>query len=285
MELNMLVNTIKNLVGKDFEVYTQMVTKGNTTLTGISIGNGTFKPTVYMEHFENMFREKGYEAVAREMIDICKNAEIPSISVSEMTSLDFVKDHLIVCVSPVGTNNEYVTIPYLDLELYFRVVIEQGDNIGTYKITEKMLNEWGLTKEELLDYDNNVYTCQSMSDVMKESMREEGYSEEEVEMMFGSDYEEIGQHVVGNKLKMYGASVIYKKEILKSIADKCESNLFILPSSIHELLIIPTDINEYVCKEDIDSMVKNVNETEVKLEEVLADHAYIFHRDTMEIEW
>ena len=70
------------------------------------------------------------------------------------------------------------------------------------------------------------------------------------------------------------------KENLKNLASIFNSNLVIIPSSIHEVIIIPLfDCNiSYV-----DNMVNDVNDKALLPEEILSDHAYIFEKDTGEI--
>lgn len=279
MEANILSNTIKNILGTETKVDVSMVQKGNRTLTGVSIGNERIRPMVYMEHYEDLFRAKGYEAVAREIIKTLNEAEIPDFEIPQIASWEYVKNNLILCIAPAGTNDDIVTIPYLDLELFFRVNLDNANmKDGTYKVTELMLTEWNVTKEDLLDVATrtNIYVVKSMRDTLKEMMGD----------MFDDSLEippEQDQTVITTEDSRFGASALYNKELLKEIADKYKSDLYIIPSSIHELIALP--INNAASKEDMDSMVKQVNETEASPEEVLADHAYIFHRDTMEIEW
>jgi len=63
-----------------------------------------------------------------------------------------------------------------------------------------------------------------------------------------------------------------------------ESNLLIIPSSIHECIVIPTNQLD-MDVEEATEIVKAVNTTEVPEEEILSDHVYIFNRDTSKITW
>ena len=71
------------------------------------------------------------------------------------------------------------------------------------------------------------------------------------------------------------------KEKLKKISERLKSNLYILPSSVHEVILIPADdmIDPMVLKD----MVYQVNRTQLKTEEILSDSVYFFSYEKNEI--
>lgn len=279
MNVELLLNTIKSMVDSETTVTLNLVQKGNVTLTGISIGKDSLIPTVYVENYEDLYKSNGYEAVAKEMIEVCENARIPNFSTETITTLDYAKKNLQLCIEPRGKDKNYVTIPYLDLDLYFRVKVS---NDGTYKVKKEMLMSWGITKTDLLDIveETNQYIASSMKDIMIQMMIEYGASDEDIEEIRNNN--DPDQTVVTNTDKLFGASAIYNIELIKKVADRYKSDLYILPSSIHEIILIPISLG---LKEEMDSMVKEINETQVAPEEVLSNHVYIFKRDTMKIEY
>ena len=282
MELELLLNTIKNLVESDVEVTSKIIQKGNINYTGISIGKGNMRPIIYVEDYVDLLQKQGYLTVASKMIEDCSTASQLEIDMHLCFSWDYVKNNLILCIAPTGTNNEYITIPYLDLELYFKVNLENAGTEATYRITDYHLDMWNKTKEELLQIalETNDYSSTSMIDTTIKLLEESGATDEEIEEM--KRISDNNQFIITNANKKYGAAAIYKKEILKEVADRFESDLYIIPSSIHELIVLP--INDYP-KEAMNYMIREVNMNEVDPEEVLSNHVYIFRRDTMEIEW
>lgn len=283
MKLQTLLNTIKTMVDQDTKVFSQTVQKGNKKLTGISIGEGDICPVVYVEDFKDLFDSGNYEDVAKEMIKICKNAvknnNVVNMNVENITSWDYAKEHLLLCIKPASNENDFITIPYLDLELYFRVNLSEG----TYKVNEKMLDMWKVSKKELLEiaFHSNKYVTSSMKDILIAMLKDNGAPDFQIKEIENDN--STNQTVITTSNNLFGASALYHKEILKRVAEQYESDLYIIPSSIHELIACP--LNDYATMEDMNKMVRDVNNTEVSPEEILSNHVYIFHRNTMDIDW
>lgn len=266
MNIDILVTKIKS--NTNLEVSVHDVQKGNVTLTGISIGNGTVRPTLYTRNYEDLYDKYGYDEVAKKMLEDAINAEVNHVDMSCM-EWEYAKENLKLCIAPKGTNRGVVTYPYLDLELYVRVMIKEMNNVNgyaSYKVNQAMLDKWNVSSGQLLRkaFDCTVYKVKSMS-----------------EILFGVE-EDSPLLVVRTEDEMYGASAMYCKDILKQVADKFDSDLLIIPSSIHEILLQPIENLEF---EGINKLINDVNTEQLEPEEVLSDHAYIFHKDTSEITW
>lgn len=89
---------------------------------------------------------------------------------------------------------------------------------------------------------------------------------------------DCGLYMVSNERRTQGAAAIYNMELFKSFAEKLDSDLVIIPSSIHELIVMKNDSS--VSIDYFNNMVKEVNEIQVLPEEQLSDHVYIFNRST-----
>lgn len=75
-----------------------------------------------------------------------------------------------------------------------------------------------------------------------------------------------------------GATVLLYDDILKELSDLFEKDLIILPSSIHEVLILAADENDRQNLDHYTAMVKEVNASQLQDEEILSDHAYYYCR-------
>ena len=86
-------------------------------------------------------------------------------------------------------------------------------------------------------------------------------------------------YVLTNSSKIYGAAGILNKELIRKFAGK--QDYFILPSSLHECIFVP--VNDKFDKEYFDSMVAEVNKTQVSVEERLTNHSYYYDAESGEI--
>lgn len=159
------------------------------------------------------------------------------------------------------------------MEMYVRVKVAED---ATYKVKPGMFKE--VSEDEifaraLLNAKENIL----VEDMAKMLANMIGCDISEL-----PDMGETKMIVVTNKEKVNGAVAICDKELLSNIAREYNSNLVILPSSIHECII---HIDNNPNMETYSNMVREVNETQVEPEEVLSNHAYFFNKETCEISW
>ena len=89
-------------------------------------------------------------------------------------------------------------------------------------------------------------------------------------------------YVATNSKKLNGACVMIYDGLLRDFARKVGRSFYIIPSSIHEVILIPDTLDMDI--RYMKAMVKEVNGTEVALEEVLSDNVYRYDIDTDRIE-
>lgn len=155
----------------------------------------------------------------------------------------------------------------LETYLYIREEIDSTHMVGV-KVTSGYLKTVGLPEESawIRASDNSCSeTMLSSLSRMIAEMTDTLYEEE-------NDVNPI--YVVTNTKKQLGASAILDKHVLERIGQKHKTNqLIILPSSIHEMLVVP-----YTYGFDLESMtemVRDVNDAIVAPKERLTDQAYI----------
>lgn len=262
----MINEIIAELNNRGYKAESVTVVKNGIEKVGIVIGEGIIRPTIYpnLNHTVN-------ECVS-EIINTYENTPKMNINTDKIVKWDYVKNNLQLCLQR-KTNENILKRNYLDMEMYVRVKVTKD---ATYKIKPGMFRE--VSEDEifaraLLNAKENIL----VEDMAKMLANMIGCDISEL-----PDMGETKMIVVTNKEKVNGAVAICDKELLSNIAREYNSNLVILPSSIHECIIhIDNDPN----METYSNMVREVNETQVEPEEVLSNHAYFFNKETCEISW
>lgn len=132
---------------------------------------------------------------------------------------------------------------------------------------------WGLTEAQLFDEakKNTPILLPYQFCPMRKLLREIcPYAVDE------GEEEEESLYVLSNKLRSFGAASMLYEGILEKVGQKLGENYYILPSSIHEVIVVPE--SKSPVKQDLEEMVREINETQVEEEEVLSDRVYYFSR-------
>lgn len=249
-------------------------------------------PNIYLENFYDMYKrgDLNIEEIVEAVADIHEGHK-DEIKHVEIAGLDFdeVRDRIIFRLVNTRMNQrilqESPSVPYLDMSILFYLLVKQDEErIGSIRITHALMQTWSrkVQVRELMKcalrnmprlFPPRVLPILSMIN-----------GEVPDTMMFdftvkeGLAYcEEYGFHSLSNHMGINGAAVILYPGILEEIAAFYQSSLFVLPSSVHEVIILP-DHDEYTL-EGLSAMVKEINSREVETEEVLSDHAYYYNRE------
>lgn len=87
----------------------------------------------------------------------------------------------------------------------------------------------------------------------------------------------IPMFVLSNKSRLEGAACMLYPDVLHDFAERTGSSFYIIPSSIHELLLLSAGHNDE--SGNIRSMIREVNDTQVSREEILSYSVYFFDKE------
>lgn len=279
-----ILTDLQEYYGEDYTLRLHQVKKNNRhILDGIIIQktNCNIAPTIYL----NSYYEKYQCGVPYlEIIEHIKNtyaAHAPSqnIELDFFTDFEQVKGHICMKLIHTDRNKELLAeipyIPFLDLSIvfYYYITLAPFQN-ASILIHNNHMEMWKTNEAELLKlaqentpvllpyyYDDIFSMISSLSD----------YS-------IDIPIDDVPLHVLTNSEKLYGATAILYPNVLSSIAARLNQNLIIIPSSIHEVLLIPTDMDED--KENLNELIHEVNTTQLLPDEILSDHTYYYNRIT-----
>lgn len=172
-------------------------------------------------------------------------------------------------------------VPFLDLEIVFYYCFEMnGLPEGTILIRNSHMERWGvdtglLMKDALENAPNAMPgRCQRIGEFLD---RMSGHGSG----FITQDIESVPLYVVTNRQMSNGAATMLYPGLLKDLSDKLGRNLFLIPSSVHEIIAFADDGEEDTgCIKD---MIFSINRTQVEPQDVLSDSLYYFDRDTGKI--
>ena len=124
------------------------------------------------------------------------------------------------------------------------------------------------------------HEIKSMSEVLCGIMEAEGTEESDEDYMLEMS-DSVPMYVLTNKQKVNGAACMLYPDLIRQFSDRFGKNLFIIPSSVHELLLLPADHKDEAS--EIRCMIREINDTQVRVEEILSYSLYFYDRQKGEI--
>ena len=271
---------------QDAEIKLQEVVKNNgLKLTGITIPKGDQRtvPTVYLDSlYQKYVNGKDADScvgdVADMRIEAQDKAEFIDMGVPDIFDYEKMKGKLQVRICDRQWNEERladkVVTEHGDFAAYYAVNLQENeDGIGSIPVTRSLMNEWGVSAEQIqadaMEVDRNRGIVLMDMNEMVKSMIFGGEPENLLHEKLDIEAIENPMFCLTNTQKMNGASLLLQEDIRKQIGECLESNYFVIPSSIHEVLIIPD--NGIFQVSELNAMVQEVNETQVERQEQLSD--------------
>ena len=269
----------------------EKVTKSNGVLySGLSFrGKDSVQPVIYLDDFYKRFEAgTNIDDIVNQVVEIYISNLINDIDIGEITDFESVKDRIVVAIYNTEANEEKLSnIPhkaYKDLSIYYRVDIplNEKEGMGSMIVNDHILKLWDIGMDEL---DNiawlntrRMYPSKLMS--MFEILQE----------LCGSEMDEMQDclakptmYVLSNVNKVNGAVYIADIDALAMVGDELEDDYIVLPSSRHEVIIVPLSQisdDDYTYLKD---MVYEINRKEVDVEDFLSDNIYLYIRAEKEL--
>lgn len=268
---------IEELQRRGYKADWHEVIKNGVSMKGIIIrSNDPIIPILYTDDLIEAAEkcDHGVEEVADVLIEKYEQQKDIEIDVNRLMSRETVLSHIYIGIQKEsGENIEKKSSEFEGLESYLYVKHSTNGRDYSLKLSPKIMGAINLRSDEawqnaerntFADGETQIQNVASMLSGM------EGIPDEAMEME--SDFPQL--YVVTNRSKCRGASAILDKSVLKEFGKKHKiKKLAVLPSSIHEMLVMP--YSESTNMDDLSFMVADVNKTQVKPEEQLTNRAYL----------
>lgn len=271
---------------RNCRVDVRTVQKNNADCDGITVfeEGSSIHPTMYIEQiYADYTVDRDFDKVMKKAADIYVNAikNSPEIKYQNFVDISYIRDHVFMQLVNFEKNEERLSgiphVKFLDLAIIFRVsVFSSIEGVSSYVLNNDIFRNLSMTIDELKEIaERNTKTMfpfnvSNICDVMEKVTENDLFS-------FIADYD-YKMFVATNDMCINGAVFMTFIDELEKVADNEKSDLLIIPSTIHEVLLVP-------CKSELSDpkMIKEtihaVNST-IKEEEYLSYHLYRFDRST-----
>lgn len=237
----------------------------------LQMPNAVAAPTFYLEDFYEAYCDgTAAEDIAQSMINYARENNLDALPGGiEIDNYDSVRQNLGLIVIGAEKNREYLKDMIYkkieDLALIPIIFTNDAHGPGSIKIKESFLPIWGVTEQEVMDE-----AVKNAPKLMPPTFRQ---LNEIIRVADEEDDEEL--FVISNCYYAGGAAVAFYPGFLECIGMALDKNLFILPSSVNELILV-TDNGQN--PEQLLQIVKEVNRTQVEPGDILTDAVYYYSR-------
>lgn len=241
-------------------------------------------PTIYLDSFYELYTNgENIKNIIRQIEVIYEqNKNNVTFDVNILKHFDTIKDKIVYKVVNYRSNEKLLEqVPHkriLDLAVVFYCLFDnEYGRSATALIYNNNLKNWNVTIDDVYKaaLKNTPDLLHSKISSMAALFEKCGVNVdgEEVDL---KDYVPSDMYVLTNESKLNGAACILYENVLYDFAQKLGADLYILPSSVHEVILLPK-LSMFE-KDELVNMVKEVNTEGVAADEVLSDHVYEYNR-------
>lgn len=241
-------------------------------------------PTIYLDSFYELYTNgENIKSIIRQIEVIYEqNKNNVTFDVNILKHFDTIKDKIVYKVVNYRSNEKLLEqVPHkriLDLAVVFYCLLDnEYGRSATALIYNNNLKNWNVTIDDVYKaaLKNTPDLLHSKISSMAALFEKCGVNVdgEEVDL---KDYVTSDMYVLTNESKLNGAACILYENVLYDFAQKLGADLYILPSSVHEVILLPK-LSMFE-KDELVNMVKEVNTEGVAADEVLSDHVYEYNR-------
>ncbi|MBE5923469.1 MAG: hypothetical protein E7271_03240 [Lachnospiraceae bacterium] len=253
----------------------------------------SLSPNIYLKpYYDSYEMGKPLEMIMEDIVHRYKeemdNNDIEYVDISDYSN---VGSNLVVRVVNYEMNKELLkSCPhkrYLDVAITFRYVFDVNEvGIASALITNKEFDKWGVGIEEVYEralfntMQKYPWDIQSITDMIvdlyKEKIEHLGGNLPAPSEVFGDLPQDVNMYILTNHDKAYGATCMLYDNVIANFAKVSNANVYVLPSSVHEVLLVPE--YEGVDPSFLQYLLCEGNKSSVGFIDLLSDSIYYFDR-------
>ena len=270
---------------RDAQVSVEPFRKLNTSYLGLQVKKEgqTVVPNINLDAHFREYQETG-KPFADVLTAIAEQVQLaPPMETEWLKDYSQVKEKLFIRVSDAKENETFLRMaPHKEVDglaISYHIAFEGLHGVeASTPVTYKMMEMFGVTEEQLhadsLESTQRLYPVQytSMAEVMNKMMGID--ADMDPDMMPATEGPQL--MVLTNMQGIHGAATLFYPGQLEAIAQQMGSDFFVLPSSVHETLILPDDGTAE--PDSLQFMVREINQSTVAPEDRLSD--FVYHYDS-----
>jgi PIN domain nuclease of toxin-antitoxin system len=281
-------------LGDEYQIELKHVLKNNgVILDGLLIRKGTqaVSPSIYLnQYYEQYCEGRDFSEIGEEILGAYEASQEESIQIGLNFKFEYeqIKSSITYRLINYEKNKHLLKkVPHLrilDLAVTFHCIVRNDkDGIGTIRITNEHQHNWEVSVVSLWELASMntrrlfPAVIRPMEDIVYDLMNRNNLEEENVLEDYNPT-QSSNMYVLTNDKGINGATCLLYRDTLEEFSRKLDCDFYILPSSIHEVILVPQVKNETIdfmnAKERLKEMVREINETQVAVEEVLSDTVY-----------
>ena len=217
------------------------------------------------------------EEVIAELADIRMHATIPAFDKNDLFKWETIKDRVFPRLINTEYNEEYLEdkphVDMADLSIIFVARVSEDERgFAEAVITKDLAEMWGVEIDTIREQAiANLSNAQALFVNIEKLLF--GAIEDNID--FSADTAPL--YILTNKQKTKGASMVFNKSLMNEVIDRL-GEVYIIPSSVHELIVVPQSECDDVNR--LRDIVIGVNGSNVEPEEKLSDNIYSYDRET-----
>ncbi len=240
-------------------------------------------PCIYLESYYARWNDgESMERLIQEIFELYQEYKcVKDWDIESIKDYRLMKSKIAIKVINYEKNRKsFEDIPhrkFLDLALVFYLFFEQGEKeFGSVMIRNEFLDMWGISEEQL--YRDGLENTPRLLPELIQSMNTLFQVEQKGEEKYQGA---LDLQILSNERLHLGAATILYPRVLEKLGDKFKDDFYVLPSSIHEVILVGA--RSALPREELDQMITEINKTQVLEEEVLSDHAYYYSRKSQRL--
>lgn len=276
---------------QNMELRVESVNKVNRVMDGITLidhsAEKNISPTIYINNmYDHYLHTENLQKVLQDAAESMDKAflEAPQAGILDM---DNARDNIVFQVVNTMQNEDMLRdMPhrdYQDLSIIYRWVVAVDERgIQSTVVRDNLAKQLGMTEADLfkcaVENTRRIFPpmVKSMNDVMRDMMMSDGMPAEIADMMLEEMPADRTMWIISNERGVNGAGSMLYEDVLHKLAMQLESDLYLLPSSVHECIAVSVDMGDPY---ELAEMVNEINMSQVSLEERLSNQVYHYDKD------